>query len=93
MISGTQTLPSSVTAGGTRGYYGSFVLATTNNILTNWGQPVSFTSNANCQVVADSDGSTYARSTSGGQCKVTLSVPKRFGLKALTRTWVLDYKG
>ncbi|MEY4348767.1 MAG: hypothetical protein RL719_64 [Actinomycetota bacterium] len=93
MISGTQTLPSTVTAGGTRGYYGSFVLATGTNILTSWGQPVSFTTNANCQVVAESDGNTYAYSLSSGQCKVTLSVPKRFGLKALTRTWVLDYKG
>jgi hypothetical protein len=82
-----------VTAAGTFDYPGNFRLAQTTSVTSNWGQPVSFTSNANCQVVADSDGSTYARSTSGGQCKVTLSVPKRFGLKALTRTWTLNYKG
>jgi hypothetical protein len=62
-------------------------------VLSSWGQAATFTSNANCQVIVEGDGSTTAYSLTTGQCKVTLSLPKRFGLKALTRTWTLNYKG
>ena len=93
MISGTQTLPSTVTAAGTFDYPGNFRLAKTISVISTWGQAATFTSNANCQVIVEGDGTTTAYSLTTGQCKVTLSVPKRFGLKALTRTWTLNYKG
>jgi hypothetical protein len=93
MISGTQAFGSSVEAAGTYGYPGYFRLARTTNVITNWGQRGTFTTNANCQVVVEGDGSTTAYSLSNEPCKVTLSVPKRFGLKALTRTWTLNFNG
>ena len=93
MTSATQTFPTTVTAAGVSVYTGSFRLAKTANVITNWGQQATFTTNANCQVVTEPNGNTFAYSLSSGQCKVTLSVPKRFGLKALTRNWVLNYKG
>jgi hypothetical protein len=93
MISATQTFPSAVTAAGTFKYQGSFKLASKIDVVTNWGQSAKFTSNENCQVIVEGDGKTYAYPVTTGQCKVTLSVNARFGLKPLTRTWTLNYNG
>ena len=93
MISATQTFPSAVTVGGTFNYQGSFQLASKIDVVTNWGQSAKFTTNENCQVIVEGDGKTYAYPVTTGQCKVTLSVNARFGLKALTRSWTLNYNG
>ena len=89
MVSATQVLPKGITAAGTFKYPNGLQLADKSPVMTNWGQEAQFTSNANCQLTVGDATDIWAFDTSGLTCKVTLTVPKLFGLKGLTRTWIL----
>jgi hypothetical protein len=58
-------------------------------VITNWYQEAQIITDGNCQTLVDGTGATWAFDDTGTTCKVTMSVGKLFGLKGLTRTWVL----
>jgi len=89
LVSATQVFPKDVTAAGTFKYPDGHQLSLNSPVITNWGQEAQFVTNGNCETSVDMGGSTWAFDSSGLTCKVTLVVPKLFGLKGLTRTWIL----
>ncbi|MEY4390493.1 MAG: hypothetical protein RLZZ400_236 [Actinomycetota bacterium] len=88
LMSGTQTLPSSVLKAGTYKLRDGFVLAKTAEIKTNWGNVADVITDGNCDVYVDETG-TAVYGTTGLDCRVTLTVKKSFGLPGLTRVWTL----
>jgi hypothetical protein len=89
MVSGTQAFPADVVKAGTFKYPDGYQLTLKSPVITNWNQEAQFITDGNCQTLVDGGGATWAFDDSGITCKVTLTVPKLFGLKGLTRTWIL----
>ena len=89
MVSATQTWPKGVKAAGTFSYPDGIQLTAASPVITNWYQEAQIITDGNCQTLVDGTGATWAFDDTGATCKVTMSVGKLFGLKGLTRTWVL----
>jgi spore coat protein CotH len=89
LVSATQVFAKDLTPTGTFSYRDGLQLSIKSPVLTNWLQEGEFSTNGNCETSVDMGGSTWAFDTSGLPCKVTISVGKLFGLKGLTRTWIL----
>ena len=89
LVSGTQVFASYLTKAGTFKYPDGHQLSLKSPVITNWGQEGEFTTDGNCETSVDMGGSTWAFDSTGQTCKVTITVAKLFGLKGLTRTWIL----